>query len=332
MHIFKRFSVSLLLFSCTGFAYDIEQFQQHLDKQQYRKLQTLVKAAPQTPQQPELITFAAKAMLSLKQDEKLEPYLEEAIKLFPKQAELFFLAGMNQFNLAQSASIFSAPGHAKKGLAHFKQAAALDPENAKYQRGLIGFYLSAPGIVGGDEKEAQRLVELLLQKNPEQGTLAKAELLRKQKKTDEALALIKNATETHPENPVFLEHYATMLYNNKQPKEAFAVFQQALPLFKKEVDKYGTLYQLGRLAATEGQDLSVGKQALEQFLVYFQDSDNPFYPWAQLRLAKIQLALNEPSAAQQTLSPLQQQKLTDKKIQEELAALTKQLNGKSSNS
>ena len=251
--------------------------------------------------------------------------MQQALADFPQHAELYFLAGISQFNLAQSSSIFSAPGYAKQGLSYFKQAAALAPTNPKYQRGLIDFYASAPGIVGGDEKEAQRLADALLTLDEVQGTLAQAALLRRNEKPAAAMALVKKLLELQPANTDLLEGYATLLSSEKKPAEAFVLFQQTIGLYKTEVEKYDSLYQLGRLAAVEGQDLTVGKQALEQYIAYFTNSDNPSYPWARIRLAQIHLKEQNKAAAEQVLAPLLAKKPKEEKLQHELKTLTKAL-------
>ncbi|MFN6969498.1 MAG: tetratricopeptide repeat protein [Rheinheimera sp.] len=319
------FGLSLLCSAMFSHAYDLTQLQDHLDRQQFKKLHQAVSQLPETPTKAELRVMQAKAMLSLKDDEALEELLPNILKDFPKHAELNYLASANQFNLAQSGSMFSAPGRAKKGLEYLKLAVQLDPTNARYQRGLIGFYLSAPSIAGGDEKEAQRLADALLKQDVIQGTLAQADILQKNEQAAEALALIDSQLSAHPESTHLLEAKAAFSARDKKAAEAFALYQKALALYPTELEKYGSLYQLGRLAAVEGQDTAIGTQALQQYLAFYQDSDNPMLPWAQLRLAQIQLRLNDKAAASATIAPLLAQKNPQERLQKELKSFEKQL-------
>ena len=319
------FGLSLLSCAMLSHAYDLTQLQAHLDRQQFKKLHQTVAQLPETPTTAELRVMQAKAMLSLNDDEALEELIPDILKSFPKHAELHYLASANQFNLAQAGIIFSAPGRAKKGLAYLKLAVQLEPDNSRYQRGLIGFYLNAPGIAGGDEKEAQRLADALLKQDPIQGTLAQADILQKNEKTTEAQALIDTQLSAHPDNTHLLEAKAGYLARAKQVQEAFALYQKALTLYPTELEKYGSLYQLGRLAAVEGQDTTIGAQALQQFIAFYQDSDNPMYPWAQLRLAQIQLRLKDTAAATATIAPLLAQKNDQERLQKELKSFQKQL-------
>lgn len=319
------FGLSLLSCALFSHAFDLTQLQTHLDRQQFKKLQQAVTQLPETATNPDLQVMQIKAMLSLNDNEALETLMPDILKKFPNHAELVYLASANQFNLAQSGSMFSAPGRAKKGLAYLKQAVQLDPAKSQYQRGLIGFYLNAPGIAGGDEEEAQRLADALLKQDVIQGTLAQADILQKNEKTAEAQALIDAQLSAHPEDTDLLEAKAAMLSRNKKAAEAFALYQKALTLYPTEPEKYGSLYQLGRLAAMEGQDAATGTKALQEYLAFYQDSDNPMYPWAQLRLAQIQLRQNDKAAATETIQPLLAKEPAQERLQKELKAFQKQL-------
>lgn len=319
------FGLCLLTYSLFSQAYDLTPLNQQLERQQFRQLHQAVSQLPETPTQSELLVLQATAMLALQDDEALEEMMPKILQTFPEHAELLYLASSNQFNLAQSGSIFSAPGRAKKGLAYLQQAVKFAPTHYQYQRALIGFYLNAPSIAGGDEKEAQRLADALLQQDQIQGTLAQANILQKDQKTDQALALIQTQLSNHPADPLLLETKAALLASQKKVAEAFALYQQTLTLYPTAVEKYASLYQLGRLAAVEGQDAAIGTRALQQYLAFYQDSDNPMYPWAVLRLAQIQLRLDDKTAATATIEPLFKKEPTQERLQKELKSFKKQL-------
>jgi len=319
------FGLSLLTCAMFSHAYDLTQLQSHLDRQQFRKLHQAIEKLPETPTQAELRVMQAKAMLSLQDDEALEELMPTLLKDFPNHAELIYLASANQFNLAQSGSMFSAPGRAKKGLAYLQQAVKLEPANMTYQRALIGFYLQAPGIAGGDEDEAKKLADALLKQDVIQGSLAQADILHNNEQAAEALALIDTQLVAQPDNTDLLEAKAAILAKEKKAAEAFALYQKAITLYPTELEKYGSMYQLGRLAAVEGQDAATGTQALQQYLAFFKDSDNPMYPWAMLRLAQIQLRLNDKAAATATIEPLLAKEQTQERLQKELKSFQKQL-------
>lgn len=301
------------------------QIQQWLEKDQFKNIEKHVTTLPTFASDVTLQQAHAQALIGLEQTEAAAEFLQQSSKSFPKDADLLQLAAMNQFTLAQQASIFSAAGHAKDGLALLKQAVRLAPDDADLQLNLIGFYLQAPGIAGGDEDEAKRMAQMLSGKDPVAGPLAQAMVLNNDEKTDEALKVIDEAIKQQPQQARLLAQKAVLLLSKKQMAEAAALYQQAAQLAEKPQQKYSYLYQVGRLAAVEQQDKAAGKAALQQFIDFYKDGENQQLSWARVRLAQIHLLEQNKTDAEQTLQPVLA--LTDKpeKLEKELKSLQKQL-------
>ena len=263
--------------------------------------------------------------MGLDQTEAAAEFLQQAHKSFPKDADLLQLAAMNQFTLAQQASIFSAAGHAKDGLALLKQAVSLAPDDAELQLNLIGFYLQAPGIAGGDEDEAKRMAQALAGKDPVAAPIAQAMVLNNDDKVDEALKVIDEALQQQPQHARLLAQKAVLLLSKKQMAEAVTLYQQAAQLAEKPQQKYNYLYQIGRLAAVEQQDKTAGKAALQQFIDFYKDGENKQLPWARVRLAQIHLLEQNKTDAEQALQPVLALADKPEKLEKELKSLQKQL-------
>lgn len=304
---------------------DLSQFEQLLERQQYRKLQQQLNAQPDLANQPQLQLLHYKSMLSLGEDEELESILEQQREKQPALAELFYLSAVNKFNLAQSGSMFSAPGRAKEGLALLQQAISMDPAKVEYQQALVSFYAAAPGIAGGDIDEAKKLADALYAKDPVQGLIAQAKVLQ-QDDVKKALQLLQNEVSKQPAPAELLQSYAGLLSQDKQHQQASSYYQQAATLFTETTPQYESLYQVGRLAALEGIDLAAGQQALSRYVEFYQGSDHNFYPWAILRLAQIQLRNKDDAAAKATIAPLLANEPNQKKLRNELKTFMKQLN------
>lgn len=326
-----RFYLALGLLSAASFqnfaevTADLTSLQELLDRHKYRALSAQIEQIPNHQQQPELALLKAKAMYLLQDTETLDSWMEQLLKDNPTHAQLHYIAALNKFNLAQEASIFSAPGYAKDGLALLKQAVALDPNDLEIQSGLIGFYSGAPSIAGGDEKEAQRLADAMFAKNPVQGSVQKAILLLGDDKEDEAKALIEQQLATQPQDVDLLEMKAAILTKQNQDKAAFELYQQAANLAQKSKDKYPNLYQVGRLAAAKQQDASKGIAALEQYINFYQGSDDRQLAWAKLRLAQIHFAQQNFDQAKALVQQLRSEKNEQEKFIDELKAFEKQL-------
>ena len=326
-----RFYLALGLLSAASFqnfaevTADLTSLQELLDRHKYRALSAQIEQIPNHQQQPELALLKAKAMYLLQDTETLDSWMEQLLKDNPTHAQLHYIAALNKFNLAQEASIFSAPGYAKDGLALLKQAVALDPNDLEIQSGLIGFYSGAPSIAGGDEKEAQRLADAMFAKNPVQGSVQKAILLLGDDKEDEAKALIEQQLATQPQDVDLLEMKAAILTKQNQDKAAFELYEQAANLAQKSKDKYPNLYQVGRLAAAKQQDASKGIAALEQYINFYQGSNDRQLAWAKLRLAQIHFAQQNFDQAKALVQQLRSEKNEQEKFIDELKAFEKQL-------
>jgi len=305
---------------------ELSALQDLLDHHKYRALSAQITQIPNHQQQPELAFLKAKAMYLLQDTEALDTWMEQLLKDNPTHAQLHFIGALNKFNLAQEASIFSAAGHAKDGLALMKQAVALDPADLEIQHALIGFYSGAPSIAGGDDEEAERLANAMFEKNPVQGTIAKATLLLKDdENVDKAQTMIEQQLASAPQDTDLLELKAAILASKDQDKMAFEIYQQAASLAAKANDKYSSLYQMGRLAAAKQQDASKGIEALEQYISYYQDSDDRQLHWAKLRLAQIHFSQKNFDKAKTLVLQLHAEKNEQETFDKELKAFEKQL-------
>jgi tetratricopeptide (TPR) repeat protein len=79
----------------------------------------------------------------------------------PGDADFHLWHGRSIGRLAEKASIFSAPGLAKKARDEFKAAVALDPDNLDAVGDLFEYYMSAPGFLGGGKDKAESLAETI---------------------------------------------------------------------------------------------------------------------------------------------------------------------------
>lgn len=306
------------------FASDISSYALLLERDQFSQLQQQLGQAPQLANR-ELLILQLQSMLGLRQSEQAEQLAGRALKQYPQDAELLRLAALNQFNLAQDSSIFSAASYAKEGLALLKQSIAADPADLKTQQTLIGFYLQAPSIAGGDTKEAKKLAKAMAENYQPEGTLALIDVLLGDDKRPEAIELAEQQLHQYPEHPALLATYGNLLSLDDKPDRAFVQYQKAAAAATDLSEQQSYLYHLGRLAATEQQNLQTGQLALEGYLAFYQNSDHTRTSWAQLRLAQIYLLQKQQDKAKELLQQIKNQQQDDDRLQSELKKLEKQL-------
>lgn len=312
------------LSSFTLTASDLSSYEQLLERDKFTLLQHQLGSVTDLSNK-DLLVLQLKTMLGLRQSKQAELLADKALAQYPNDAELLRLAGLNQLNLAQDSSFLSAGSYAKAGLAFLRQAVAADPANLAAQQSLIGFYLQAPAIAGGDTEEAEKLAKALAAKHQPEGTLATVDVLLEDDQLSQALKLLEQQLQQQPDHATLLGTYANLLSLNKDHATAFTQYQKAAAAATDLSEQQSYYYQLGRLAATEQQDPVAGQQALEGYLAFYQDSDHARFGWAQLRLTQIYLIQKQKGKAQDLFQQIKKPQQDDDRFEDELKKLTKQL-------
>ena len=222
------------------------------------------KIAAAEPQNAEVVFYLGWTTFRLNQPEESVKLLEKATALDGTKSLYFHVLGDGYGVLTQRASIFGKVGWAKKCLAAYDKAIALDPGNLDARAARLGYYWHAPAIVGMDKARAE--AEEIRKRDPVRGAQALADLYVSEKQYTEAFAVIDRLVAQHPDN---------------KPAQ----------------------YQLGRLAAITGQQLDRGATALEAYLRYSPQGREPGLAAAHWRLGMIYAQKGDPTAARAEYEP-----------------------------
>ncbi|MBI2381146.1 MAG: tetratricopeptide repeat protein [Gammaproteobacteria bacterium] len=247
--------------------------------------------------QPEARLYLARiAEHQGRRDEALDTF-EALAKTEGKNPELHFFWGVSLCNEAQSASMFSALGHAKNCVKHFKKALELQPDNLDYRKALFDYYVGAPGIAGGGADKAHELIAAVKPVDEVLATVMEARVAGKEEKFPEAEALMKSAIEKAPENSDYRLLLGTIYQQAERYEDAFAYFKQWQ---EAQPDNPKAWYQQGRNSVLGKVHLTEGEQALLHYLSKPAAAEEPSHAWARLRLAQIyQLMGKKADSAQQ---------------------------------
>ena len=262
----------------------------------------------------------AKAIMATDLD-LAEKHIDKALAEAPQNAEVQFICGRIMGQQAENA-IFSALSYAKKSLACLEQAVALQPSNISYRKGIMSFYLGAPGIAGGDRQLAWQQVEQITQLDTLQGTLAKLSYYRQTEQTAQYQQLLVQSRENHPEQAEFHYRHGLVLQEGKHYADAFNAFAAATqaPQDEESIYQLNAWYQIGRTALFSEQQLEQGIQALSYYIAQAPKSDNlPDKHWAHFRLAQLHKLNGNNSMMQQHLT--QASDTNDKELQREIRRL-----------
>jgi tetratricopeptide (TPR) repeat protein len=281
----------------------LDNYQQLLVKAQYSELEHQILQQDDYKQHGDVLAVYARSLFNQQRLEDANTLLNFATEQFPQHSNLHYLAGLSKIRLASNGNIFSAKDRATRGVEHLKTALVLNPDNYAARQALIDFYSVAPAAAGGDKELAQYHAAILQQNNPIQAALAYSRILLNEKKPEQALALIEQHL-TEPLNAQLLLRKAQILNEQKQYPEAFTSFQLTAKYAEDLNNKYSALYHIGRLAVIADQDVDIGITALEQYLDFYQDSQNITQYWATLRLAQLMYRTNQLQRAAELAASL----------------------------
>ena len=127
-------------------------------------------------------------------------HFEKATKFSPQNANYYYWLGQMYGQKAIKASIFRKPGYARNVKKAAEKAIALDPDYIEARYFLMEYHLNAPGIIGGDKKEAQNQADQIKMRNPIRGHLAQAQIYRRKDELDKAEQELRSALEKDPSN------------------------------------------------------------------------------------------------------------------------------------
>lgn len=296
-----------------------------LDHAKYSEVIQKAPAEPDYLTNPRLLESQATALYFAGKFEQADQVLMDALAKFPQDGNLHQVAAMNKFSLAQQASMFSAAGIAKEGRDLLKKAVALSPEEPTMLLDLIGFYLQAPGIAGGDTDEAKNLLQQLQSKDAMLGAIGQSMVLLADDKEKEALQLIDEQLQQAPTHGRLLGQKASILASMEQYTTAVTTYLAAAEHAESASSKYGYLYEIGRLSVKNQLEPAPGQQALLQFITFFNDSEHQKLPWAKLRLAQLYMLQQDKTNAEQWFSNASANAPDDEKFEDELKKVGKQL-------
>ena len=212
------------------------------------------------PQNAEAAYYLGATALRLNRPDEAVKLLEKATALDGTRSPWFQTLGDAYGAATQQASFFAKGRWAKKCLAAYDRAVAIDPDNVDARVARMGYYWHVPAIAGGSMGKAYAEAAEIRKRDPVRGAQAFADLYAAEKRYDEAFAIIDDLIARHP-------------------------------------DQMPAKYQLGRLAAITGRNLGRGAAALEAYLQYSPKPGEPEIPAAHWRLGMVHEKRGDQAAA-----------------------------------
>jgi tetratricopeptide (TPR) repeat protein len=186
---------------------------------------------------------------------------------------------------AQNGNKIKAIFRANRAKGEFEKAVQLDSTNIDARLQLAQYLLVAPGIAGGDKREAKRQVEIVEQMDSLYGAFGWGYYWQAWEDTDKAEGAFRRAVLLD----TTYDHQATyalgfFIQNQKRYHDAAQVFENG---FKKYPDDTGLLYQVGRSYIFSEDSLDKAERCFKQYLQVEPGKNAPDWAAAHWRLGMV---------------------------------------------
>lgn len=199
---------------------------------------------------------------------------ERAVQIDPKSSVYHMWLGRTYGDKADKSSPFAAFGLAKKAVAQFEQAVRLDPKNVPARADLAEFYGSAPGMVGGGDEKALRIVEETVKLDPVAAANMRAQFALSKKDYATAEREGQNAIQLSGGTARTLLELARIYGKQKHWEQMESTIVKAMAIPSKRPQD---LFFAGELLVQHGRNLTGGIQYLRSYLAGPTDEQGPTY-------------------------------------------------------
>ena len=305
---------------------DLSKFQQSFDDADYKIVVKSLEAFNIINFTPEHFEIYVSSLSHIDLDDA-EAAAELAISMFSDEPEMYLMHASIMGSQA-SESIFSALGYAKKALKSLEKATSLAPNEPKYKRGLMSFYLMAPSIAGGDTDKALELAEAIARLDTVQGIVAKSRYFSAVDDYHNAYEIINKGIAEFPGEISLHAQLADLFLREDKYTDAIGTFQQAvqIPISKPSREElsnnntqieyensistlYNSHYQIGRAALLGEVMYAQGIKHLQTYIELRETTDIrlsglPSINWALLRQAELFLKSGNIAQAKKTFATI----------------------------
>jgi tetratricopeptide (TPR) repeat protein len=235
---------------------------------------SLVEKIKATPADAELHLWLGKSYYKMRRWHDAVKEFEAAVRLDSDNSTYHLWLGRACGQKASHVSFFSAYGWARRVVKEFQTAERLAPNDTDVRFDLLDYYLNAPGIVGGGMDKAQTEANAIAKISPNLGYLARAEVLQKDKKWDQARAELDKAIQAYPTEAGRYEDLADFLFQRQDYEHAESFARKALTnsqlLSKARLIRAASLVKIGK-------SLSEAEEILKQLSIGFLKDDGPSF-------------------------------------------------------
>jgi tetratricopeptide (TPR) repeat protein len=169
---------------------------------------------------------------------KATKYLETAVELEDQNIDYRNALGNVYRDRLRGASFISAKKWSGKWQKNLESSYEIAPDNIEVLENLIGYYLHAPGLAGGDKEKGKRLAEKMIEVSEVDGRLMLAYAYRRLEQFDLANAEYAHVVEIAPEHYQARGYWGFMLLAEEDYAGAEQKFREALEVAPDKPNGY----------------------------------------------------------------------------------------------
>lgn len=247
--------------------------------------EVLLKVIDQEPENPEANFILCKVYLILDDHDNSIKYGKKAVKLDGSRSDYHLWLGQAHGVQAQEGSKLKAIFRAKRAKKEFEKAVELDSTSLEARLALMDYLIRAPGIAGGDKKEALAHAEIVEKMDSLYGAYARGVYWQVEKDFDKAETYLKKAAELDTTwNHSFTYRLGFFLQDQEKYHQAADLFEK---LYAEHPDEPGALYQIGRTYVFAEDSLDKAERCFKQYLQIQPKKDAPDWAAAHWRLGMV---------------------------------------------
>lgn len=275
---------------------DVKLLLESRDKKALVSAEALAKAEPKNAEAWILLT---RARLQGSQAEAAVESAEKAVKFAPNNSQSHFWLGNAYGSRIGQVGMFSQMSMAPKIRDAFEKAVALDPNNLDARDGVLQFYLQAPSVVGGKDKDkVNAQANEIAKRDVARGHLARAQVFMSEKNTVAALKSYEAAYAAKPSDKNIRMALGIGYQMAERWNDAFKHFRT----WATQDEKAGSAwYQIGRTSALSGLQLDEGIAALQKYLGMPHAANDPQNKNAYHRLGQLYAKAGKKAEAKAAL-------------------------------
>ncbi len=254
--------------------------------------------------------------------EQAETYFAKAIELNAQNHKNFYWLAVTLSGQFSTVSIFSTFSLVDRFLSAANQAVNLAPHSLLAHEGLFKFYVSAPSILGGSIKLAQKQAKIIAQLDVAAGHYAQGRIHYQESELKLAEQQIRLALALNPQRIKYNFGLALLLSTTERDLEAIEVFAgiaklKAIDPFER-INIWLSMDKVAEMSALSGDKLVLGEAAIKTYLTRnVANSKLSETSWAKSRLATIYQHQGKNTQAVQLLNEILTN-TTDKKLKKHL--------------